>query len=170
MAHLLGLINQLRVHLGAAPYRLAPVDCPADAAGVARYASVRLEELAGFVRGLDLGDTDPGDMSAKALSALVVLGEGSAWLEVYRGLAAKGVEGGRESWREALAVLRQLDGALEKAMAIVVGEQVAARVQGLQTERRGASGRAGRRGTPPRRNLPCPCGSGKKYKHCCGKD
>lgn len=21
----------------------------------------------------------------------------------------------------------------------------------------------------PRRNDPCPCGSGKKYKHCCGK-
>ena len=20
------------------------------------------------------------------------------------------------------------------------------------------------------RNLPCPCGSGKKYKNCCGKD
>ena len=20
----------------------------------------------------------------------------------------------------------------------------------------------------PRRNSPCPCGSGKKYKHCCG--
>ena len=20
------------------------------------------------------------------------------------------------------------------------------------------------------RNDPCPCGSGKKYKHCCGKD
>ena len=20
------------------------------------------------------------------------------------------------------------------------------------------------------RNEPCPCGSGKKYKHCCGKD
>ena len=22
----------------------------------------------------------------------------------------------------------------------------------------------------PGRNDPCPCGSGKKYKHCCGKD
>ena len=21
----------------------------------------------------------------------------------------------------------------------------------------------------PKRNDPCPCGSGKKYKHCCGK-
>jgi hypothetical protein len=26
-----------------------------------------------------------------------------------------------------------------------------------------------RRGTPPRRNGPCPCGSGLKYKHCCGR-
>jgi hypothetical protein len=25
------------------------------------------------------------------------------------------------------------------------------------------------RGTPPRRNVLCPCGSGKKYKYCCGK-
>jgi preprotein translocase subunit SecA len=23
--------------------------------------------------------------------------------------------------------------------------------------------------TKPKRNDPCPCGSGKKYKHCCGK-
>ncbi|MBO4251054.1 MAG: SEC-C domain-containing protein [Clostridia bacterium] len=22
----------------------------------------------------------------------------------------------------------------------------------------------------PKRNDPCPCGSGKKYKNCCGKD
>jgi preprotein translocase subunit SecA len=22
----------------------------------------------------------------------------------------------------------------------------------------------------PGRNDPCPCGSGKKYKHCCGRD
>jgi uncharacterized protein YecA (UPF0149 family) len=22
---------------------------------------------------------------------------------------------------------------------------------------------------PPSRNAPCPCGSGKRYKHCCGK-
>ena len=22
----------------------------------------------------------------------------------------------------------------------------------------------------PKRNEPCPCGSGKKYKQCCGKD
>src|SRR5260221_13624346 len=22
--------------------------------------------------------------------------------------------------------------------------------------------------TPPSRNEPCPCGSGKRYKHCCG--
>jgi SEC-C motif len=26
-----------------------------------------------------------------------------------------------------------------------------------------------RRRTPPRRNGPCPCGSGRKYKHCCGR-
>jgi SEC-C motif len=26
-----------------------------------------------------------------------------------------------------------------------------------------------RRGTAPRRNGPCPCGSGLKYKHCCGR-
>ena len=26
-----------------------------------------------------------------------------------------------------------------------------------------------RRGTRPRRSGPCPCGSGLKYKHCCGR-
>jgi len=27
-----------------------------------------------------------------------------------------------------------------------------------------------RKAKKPGRNDPCPCGSGKKYKHCCGKD
>ena len=26
-----------------------------------------------------------------------------------------------------------------------------------------------RRDTTPSRNDPCPCGSGRKYKHCCGR-
>jgi preprotein translocase subunit SecA len=55
-------------------------------------------------------------------------------------------------------------------------------MRGLTAEERGASGRfeenflAGegkpepvRKGVRIGRNDPCPCGSGKKYKHCCGK-
>jgi preprotein translocase subunit SecA len=34
---------------------------------------------------------------------------------------------------------------------------------------RAQGGQAAPRGGRPRRNDPCPCGSGKKYKHCCGR-
>jgi uncharacterized protein YecA (UPF0149 family) len=34
----------------------------------------------------------------------------------------------------------------------------------------GSAGGVGKNGgAAPRRNAPCPCGSGRKYKHCCGK-
>ena len=36
----------------------------------------------------------------------------------------------------------------------------------IQETRRGG----GDRPAPPARNAPCPCGSGKKYKHCCGRN
>jgi hypothetical protein len=41
-----------------------------------------------------------------------------------------------------------------------------ARINGLPDP--GPSPRPQRRRTPPGRNDPCPCGSGRKYKHCCG--
>jgi uncharacterized protein len=40
--------------------------------------------------------------------------------------------------------------------------------QRTQTLLRDAGGLAGRPGHRVRRNEPCPCGSGRKYKHCCG--
>ena len=42
-------------------------------------------------------------------------------------------------------------------------ESTAAQPQGARPVNKGTPGAAGR-------NQPCPCGSGKKYKHCCGKN
>jgi hypothetical protein len=41
-----------------------------------------------------------------------------------------------------------------------------ARISGVPDS--GSSPSPQRRRTPPSRNDPCPCGSGRKYKHCCG--
>ena len=41
--------------------------------------------------------------------------------------------------------------------------------QDIRHERRAAAmNRIASRETPPGRNSPCPCGSGRKFKHCCG--
>ena len=47
------------------------------------------------------------------------------------------------------------------------GENLAAREQGAAPSREGASQQV-LQGKKPARNAPCPCNSGKKYKHCHG--
>jgi hypothetical protein len=44
----------------------------------------------------------------------------------------------------------------------------AARAPGQAPAPPGAPGRTPGRGQAPPRNAPCPCGSGRKFKHCCG--
>jgi preprotein translocase subunit SecA len=59
-----------------------------------------------------------------------------------------------------------------KADATNVGFSSAAADQEAAMRQQGEGGRPQpiRRATPKvGRNEPCPCGSGKKYKHCCGK-
>lgn len=51
---------------------------------------------------------------------------------------------------------------------VLIWVLVAVRLHGSDALWRGESEVAGDEDRP-RRNAPCPCGSGRKYKHCCGK-
>ncbi|CAF9914668.1 MAG: hypothetical protein ALECFALPRED_009666 [Alectoria fallacina] len=63
------------------------------------------------------------------------------------------------SARQIIAGLRQTDRALSEVMD---------RVEQQQSE--GSNPGSGAVARPTARNSPCPCGSGRKFKKCCGKD
>ena len=70
-----------------------------------------------------------------------------------------------------LSILRPLTQEEQEAMKRQLAErrrlaEAAAMQSRAGTERKG---RRGTNGGPPGRNSPCPCGSGKKYKHCHGR-
>jgi len=64
----------------------------------------------------------------------------------------------------ALVPAENIDELLDEAAADIPRATVFLRKisQFIQQNRRG------RRSTKPRRNDPCPCGSGRKFKRCCG--
>ena len=70
-----------------------------------------------------------------------------------------------------LSILRPLTQEEQEAMKRQLAErrrlaEAAAMQSRARTERKG---RRGLNGGAPGRNSPCPCGSGKKFKHCCGR-
>ena len=59
--------------------------------------------------------------------------------------------------RETASVLLKLEVYKNEDGEVVVGREAAASAEKSKMEKVG-------------RNDPCPCGSGKKYKNCCGKN
>ena len=52
----------------------------------------------------------------------------------------------------------------------ITREQVANPIHATHGDDSDSKGRTVVKGAKIGRNDPCPCGSGKKYKHCCGKE
>jgi uncharacterized protein YecA (UPF0149 family) len=166
VANLMGLWNNLTAHQKGTPFRLSPIPLPASTGDVAQYAAVRHAEIQGFIRGLDLGDTDPDTMSPPARKALEALAGGAAFFEQYEQLAREKEEASEAEIQETGASLRKLDEVLENAIGVIIMEQAARQMTRLTS----TNGREPLRRPPtPGRNDPCPCGSGLKYKRCCGR-
>jgi len=74
-----------------------------------------------------------------------------------------------------LAQVEDRNAPRRRAVATITGTNDAKTVMAESNARSGEAQRAGQANQPvkvnkkPGRNDPCPCGSGKKYKHCCGK-
>lgn len=133
---------------------------------VAHHSALRQEEVSGFLRGLEVGHTDPEGITAEAERALTALVTASHfWSEFDRLIREQPTESA-QSLGETVANLRQLDQVAGDAIGILMAEQRRAR---LQQMRPGTAGRTQVKAAEPGRNDPCPCGSGKKYKQCCGK-
>jgi uncharacterized protein len=149
-----------------------PLSDPPSAAELEALTARRSEEIAFFTRGIDAGGDDPIEFGEQGGALLHKLGEASAFLTVYRDLLHKPGTSDNEL-RDAGRTLTDLTTAIESVIEdlIRVGEGV------RRTALREYEKRAGQRtddGMPAQsaakvgRNDKCPCGSGRKWKHCCG--
>ncbi|MDP2857979.1 MAG: hypothetical protein Q8P50_08385, partial [Bacillota bacterium] len=89
-------------------FRLAAVEPVRSTADIVKRAAIRKDEISGFTRGLDLGDTDPDKMSEAAVSALKSMAEASAFLEQYIRVSAKDKNPKAKVLRETSELFQQV--------------------------------------------------------------
>jgi uncharacterized protein YecA (UPF0149 family) len=144
---------------GDAPYELTKLPFPESMADIAAYGAVRVAEVEGFFQGLDLGGTDPDTLPPREMEALA---KGAGFYRAFAGLAEQEQQASAEEVKESIGLLAQMDAVLVDAISFI---------QTVQRQRRAAAvaGLPMRRTAKTGRNEPCPCGSGKKYKYCCGR-
>lgn len=135
---------------------------PIDRGQIEHMAARRAEELLWFVRGIDAGGDDPADFGPEGeallreLAGMRVLCDGYGQLIKGTTSAAAVVEAGER----LTEVTRSIEGTIDRLMTVNDGVR-----RRLVAE---ARGQAQARSVKVGRNEPCPCGSGRKWKHCCG--
>jgi uncharacterized protein len=120
-----------------------------------------------FVKGLDLGDSDENDFSEDGNQALQDMAKNSAIMLQYAHVIEKDKDGNEKSGKTDTDNVEQLEDILADCVARINIGLKEARMRRLR-ERRMMSAPPPSSGTKIPRNAPCPCGSGKKYKKCCG--
>ena len=156
VACLFALMGELQARFSASEFGEtaggAVVGSIEDRAG-ARYAEVRA-----FLRGLDLGATDPAGLDDGGQAALRALTDASAYLGAMSGLAATDAP----TQPDLAARTDASVASLESMTADCMG-----RIESSLRRTRGPSGeRAPDCGVGP--NDLCRCGSGKPLRRCCG--
>lgn len=142
------------------PYPLASLPIPVSVHGLVKHTRVREEEMLFFTRGMDLGTTDLSDLTPRAVQALTALSGASGLLKQLPEIAENQPAPPPETVSSTLQHLQEMDFIIATEMAVVLDEQKQTRIAKLN---RHASPKE------PDRNSLCPCGSGRKYKRCCGK-
>lgn len=123
LTNLIGLFNLMSGQQGQLLFTMKPMGAITDISDLDRYAAVRNEEISSFIRGLDLGGTDPTSMTKDARAALRALAEGSAHLDRLRKLTVNGTSAPREDLEGIVGTLQRFDGVLEGAMRVIHQEQ-----------------------------------------------
>lgn len=124
-----------------------------------------------FVKGLDLGGTQESDFSDDARDALRSMSEAQAFLRQFSILLQTTKAGEDADFQESCESTRKLEEVVVDCIARINTGLKPARMRTVEEMRQlgsleSASHQA--RSVKIGRNQPCPCGSGKKYKHCCG--
>jgi hypothetical protein len=135
---------------------------PCTVSGLIQRIEDREAEVMAFVRGVDVGGTDPDEMTSDGQDASQSLSEGTAFLEQLLHRMGKGPIEMKElsGISETLDDLDQVISDCMSRIIVSLEETRAGHAQSLSEEAIKPLSKIGR-------NDPCPCGSGKKFKKCC---
>lgn len=127
-------------------------------------------EITWFLRGIDAGGDDPMEFGDDGVALFRRLAEASAFLDSFNELVTRTDEAEFARLRN---LVEQLTGTTEMIMQDLMTVSDDIRKEAI-AEYQQMAGRRTDDGAPVRRpvkvgrNEPCPCGSGKKWKRCCG--
>ncbi len=168
VSDLMGLWNHLAsCYADGHPARFPALEPPVSNDDLKSYIEHRSALVTYFTKGLDLGGTDESDFTPDGLEALEDLATSTGFLEAHLEIQARQPLS-REEIRAAYDNVGKLELIIADCIARVSMGLKPARMRLVQDLARSQSA------TPPpqspkiARNDPCPCGSGKKYKRCCG--
>jgi hypothetical protein len=153
------------------PFFYPHSEYPKTDAGLTQRVNNNLCFIKYFIKGLDLSVTDESDFSEDGLQALESLGKANALLTEYAELIEMKDKEGDKEFERRIDSIDKLEGLVDDCIARITMGLKEARMRFVEEMRRLANTPEERyraRSTKISRNAPCPCGSGKKYKKCCG--
>jgi len=156
---------------GEEPFSCTDIEYPDTHVGLMQRVKNDLALVKYFIKGLDMGNTNEDDFSEDGLQALESLGKANTLLTKYAELfEIKEAEGDKDLER-TLSSINKLEGVVADCIARITIGLKQARIRVAEEMRMFATTHRETyhaKSTKIPRNAPCPCGSGKKYKKCCG--
>lgn len=164
---LMGLWDRLARLQDGSPYPLWPVEWQDDTERIILCSQIRRAEIRGFLRGLDAGGTDSGEMTPPAADGLRLLRKADS-------LYQEDVEHITKDHTEPVVPgaadrLRKLDDIVQTCFTAILTGQRQLRSQMINHPAPPTATSSSHPAPTTGRNDPCPCGSGKKFKKCCGR-
>lgn len=153
------------------PFFYPESEYPKTDAGLKQRVNDNLCFIDYFIKGLDLSVTDENDFSEDGLQAFESLGKANALLTKYAELIEMKDEEGDKEFERTIDSIDKLEGLADDCIARITIGLKEARMRFVEEMRRFSNTPEEMyeaRSTKISRNEPCPCGSGKKYKKCCG--
>lgn len=137
------------------------------------FADTRRGELRWYVRGIDAGGDDPLEFGDQGRGMLERLAQASGLIDLYAEMLAKPESADDAALSQAHELILKTSDLCERLIADLMdvtdrvrrkAMAIGIEMQGRQTDDGAMIARATRVG----RNEACPCGSGRKWKRCCG--
>lgn len=174
LGQVLGYWNHLLDERTRGKVRLAPrrLSAAPTTDELRAYASRRREELLWFVRGIDAGGDDPVMFGPEGEMLLRNIAEASGFLGRYvEALGSGDLDAQRllDTRESLLRLVEDVEGLISDLMDISDAVRREAMRSHAAMEGRMTDDGVRIGGSPKvARNAVCPCGSGKKWKKCCG--
>ncbi len=153
------------------PFFYPDIEYPDTSEGLKQRIKDNSSLIIYFIKGLDIGGTIKDDFSEDGLKALEFLSKADVFLKKYIELFEMD-KGKEEKDKEITSdLIDELEGVVADCIARINIGLKEARIKAVEEMRMFSISQNrshGAKTAKTRRNDPCPCGSGKKYKKCCG--